>query len=76
LKIGSSNGEPEGWRRVKARFLMTIYVATGLRPSELRVALMEDLNIRQWTIYVRTPKGSGVWGRVGRLQLCHPIGRM
>ncbi len=32
LLIGSSTGEPKGWRRAKARFLMVIYVATGLRP--------------------------------------------
>ena len=26
LKVKSSSGEPEGWRRTKARFLTTIYV--------------------------------------------------
>lgn len=60
--VGSAEGEPEGWRRAKARFLTTIYVATGLRPSELRLALAEDLDPRRWRFYVRTPKGEGVWG--------------
>lgn len=65
-RIGSATGEPEGWRRAKAQFLMSAYVATGLRPSELRLAHLEDLNIRNWTLYVRSPKGGGRYaeGRV------------
>ena len=59
LKVGSCHREPEGWRRAKARILMTVYVATGLRPSELRLAFIEDLNVHRWTIYVRSPKGAG-----------------
>ncbi len=43
-------------------FLTTFYVATGLRPSELRLARLEDLDVRRWRFYVRTPKGAGVWG--------------
>jgi hypothetical protein len=43
------------------RALPTVYFATGLRPSELRLAFMEDLNLHRWTIYVRSPKGAGVW---------------
>jgi integrase len=61
LKVGSSSGEPEGWRRAKARFISTMYVATGLRPSELRVSLREDLDVNHSRFYVRTPKGDGVW---------------
>lgn len=59
LNVKSCRGEPEGWRRAKARFLSVIYVATGLRPSELRLAKMEDLDVRKWRIYVRNPKGGG-----------------
>lgn len=61
VKIGSASGEPKEWRRAKARFLMVIYVATGLRPSELRLAHYNDLDARRWRIYVRSPKGAGVW---------------
>ena len=61
IRIGKAKGEPASWRRAKARFLMTIYVATGLRPSELRLAYFADLDIRRWRVYVRTPKGAGVW---------------
>jgi integrase/recombinase XerD len=62
-KIGSAQGEPEGWRRAKARFLMAAYVATGLRPSELRQAHFEDLDVRKWVIHVRHPKGQGKYAR-------------
>ncbi len=61
LKVKSSSGEPEGWRRTKARFLTTIYVATGLRPSELRLTLLKDMDTSRWRIYVRVPKGNGLW---------------
>ncbi|WP_162137720.1 tyrosine-type recombinase/integrase [Methanomassiliicoccus luminyensis] len=60
-ELSSASGEPEGWRRAKARLLTIAYVATGLRPSELRLAHIEDLDTRRWRLYVRTPKGAGVW---------------
>ncbi|MHC1710211.1 MAG: tyrosine-type recombinase/integrase [Methanomassiliicoccales archaeon] len=59
--VKNSTGEPSGWRKAKARLLMTAYVATGLRPSELRLSFVEDLDVNRWRLYVRTPKGSGVW---------------
>jgi integrase len=60
-KIGSATGEPEGWRRAKAELLMSAYVATGTRPSELREAYMVDLDTRNWRLYVRFPKGGAKW---------------
>jgi len=62
-KVRSCRYEPEGWRRAKSLLLTTIYVATGLRPSELRLAHREDLDINRWRLYVRSPKGAGVWGQ-------------
>lgn len=59
--IKRATGEPEGWRRAKTRLLMTLYAATGLRPSELREVQMQDVDLRRWRIYVRSPKGGGVW---------------
>ncbi|HEY3420618.1 MAG TPA: site-specific integrase [Methanomassiliicoccales archaeon] len=70
--VGSSTGEPEGWRRAKARFLTTIYVATGLRPSELRLAFMEDLDVSRWRFYVRSPKGVGVWAETRTVTIMPP----
>lgn len=60
-QVGSRSREPEGWFRAKAEFLTKVYVATGLRPSELRLTFMDDLDTRRWRIYVRNPKGGGVW---------------
>ena len=74
LKIGSATGEPEGWRKAKARFLMTIYTATGLRPSEMRFVHLEDVDLKKWRIFVRTPKGVGVWGE-NRTVTIMPPGR-
>ena len=71
-KIGSATGEPEGWRKAKARFLMTIYAATGLRPSELRLVHMADVDLRKWKIFVRTPKGAGKWGETRTITIMPP----
>ena len=44
------------------RFIAAIYPATGLRPSELRLARIDDLNLKDMTIRVRHPKGEGSYG--------------
>jgi len=51
-----------GWRGRVAGFLMAIYGYCGLRMSELRLAHLEDLDMRDWTIRVRHPKGEDSWG--------------
>jgi len=51
-----------GWRGKVAGFLMAIYGYCGLRMSELRLAHLEDLDMREWTIRVRHPKGEASWG--------------
>lgn len=71
-KIGSAKWEPEGWRKAKAEFLMAAYVATGLRPSELRLAHMVDLNTRVWKFYVRVPKGAANWAENRRVTIIPP----
>lgn len=63
LKVRNCRNEPKGWRRAKSALITTMYVATGLRPSELRLAHMEDLDVRRWRLYVRFPKGAGVWAQ-------------
>jgi integrase/recombinase XerD len=40
-----------------------VYAYTGLRPKELRLAQIEDLDTVKWTIWVRHPKGEGKYGK-------------
>lgn len=62
-KIGSARREPERWRAAKAQFLTFAYIATGLRPSELRETLLADLDTKNWKLFVRKPKGGAKWAR-------------
>lgn len=50
-----------GWTGSMARGMMALYFATGVRPSELRLAHFEDLNIKKGKLFVRHPKGEGSW---------------
>jgi len=52
----------EGWRGDVARFMVWILPCTGLRPSELRLAHLEDVDTNHWLFYVRHPKGEGRYG--------------
>jgi integrase len=52
----------EGWNGAIMRFIAAIYPATGLRPSELRKARLEDLDRANMTIKVRHPKGESSYG--------------
>jgi integrase len=52
----------EGWKGSVLRFLTAAYPGTGLRPSELRTAHIEDLDTNRWTLRVRHPKGEGTFG--------------
>jgi integrase len=52
----------EGWNGAVMRFITAIYPSTGLRPSELRKARLEDLNMTSMTIKVRHPKGESSYG--------------
>ena len=54
----------KGWVGSRTRFLVVCYPATGLRPSELRLAHLEDLDTRNWTLRVRHPKGEGTYGQI------------
>ncbi|MCX6652382.1 MAG: site-specific integrase [Methanomassiliicoccales archaeon] len=53
----------EGWTGQVAMLLTAFFPATGLRPSELRLANLEDLELRNWTFRVRHPKGERSYGR-------------
>jgi len=47
----------KGWRGDVTRFMTSFYPFTGVRPSEMRRAQLQDLKIRTWEFYVRHPKG-------------------
>lgn len=51
----------DGWEASVARFLVAFCPATGLRPKEIRLARLEDLDIARWRILVSHPKGEGSW---------------
>lgn len=55
--------ELKGWTGEVSRFLAWMYPFTGLRASELRLAHLEDLDTRKWTIWVRHPKGEKRYAR-------------
>jgi integrase/recombinase XerD len=52
-----------GWYGDVCRFIVTIYPYSGLRPSELRLAHLEDLDTKRWRIWIRHPKGEGKYAR-------------
>src|SRR3990172_9699547 len=51
----------EGWRGIVARFLVAFLPATGLRPKEIRLARLRDLELDKGRILVSHPKGEGSW---------------
>jgi integrase len=47
----------DGWTGKVAILLTALLPATGLRPSELRLADLDDLDTKGWSLQVRHPKG-------------------
>jgi len=60
--IGASFGIP-GWRGEVARFVIATYAFTGLRLSELRLASLEDMDLKNWVLTVRHPKGERTYAK-------------
>ncbi|MEW6069547.1 MAG: site-specific integrase [Candidatus Thermoplasmatota archaeon] len=52
-----------GWRGEILRFIVPMYAYTGLRPSELRLAQIQDVDTTTWTIWIRHPKGENKYAR-------------
>lgn len=52
----------DGWKGEVMRFMTVFYPATGLRPSELRLAHIDDIDIQEMTLLVRHPKGEDSYG--------------
>src|SRR6266705_3768194 len=53
------------WRPRMVLAATAIYYHTGLRPKELRLAALRDLDLRRWTLAIRHPKGEGSWAVEG-----------
>ena len=49
----------EGWRGDVARFLVNVLPYCGLRPKEIRLARLKDVDMARWMITVAHPKGEG-----------------
>jgi len=62
------------WEGEVARFLCAIYPATGLRASELRLARIQDIDIKKWEIRVVNPKGKERYASE-RIVPIHPMAR-
>jgi len=63
-----------GWEGEVAKFICSMYVATGLRASELRLARIQDLDTKNWEIKVVYPKGKGRYASE-RIAPIHPQAR-
>ncbi len=53
------------WDGSTARFLVAFLPGTGLRPKEIRLARLTDLDPERWTLTVAHPKGEGSWAAAG-----------
>ncbi len=51
----------EGWPGAVARLLVALLPASGLRPKEIRLARIKDLELGKGRILVAHPKGEGSW---------------
>ncbi len=51
----------DGWSGYVARFLAVFLPATGLRPKEVRLARLADLDMARSRLLVSHPKGEGSW---------------
>jgi integrase len=56
----------DGWRGQVARLLVGLLPESGLRPKEVRLARLADVNLRKQRIRVSAPKGEGSWASRNR----------
>lgn len=70
--IFQSIGNMPAWRGSVARGMLAIYFATGVRPKELRLALLDDLDLGKMKFLVRHPKGEGSWASQEKVDLIRP----
>jgi integrase len=65
----------DGWSGDVARFLVGFCPATGLRPKEVRLANLADVDVSRGRILVRHPKGEGSWAATNKEAIILPSGR-
>ena len=72
-KVLSAASRIGGWNGEVARFLIAAHLYTGLRPKELRVAEIADIDISHWILHVRHPKGEGTYGEPRDVVIPEPL---
>ncbi len=58
-----------GWKGEACRFATAMLTFLQLRPGELQLSSLRDLDTRKWTFLVANPKGKGIYGEVKRLPI-------
>ena len=58
-----------GWHGSVASGMIALYFATGVRPSELRLARFKDLDMKRQTLLIYHPKGEGSWASQAEVDL-------
>jgi integrase len=71
-KIQEAANAIRGWKGEVVRFLVWFYPYTGLRPSELRRAMVEDVDTHNWTFFVRHPKGENRYAKKRTVMILQP----
>jgi len=62
-RIHNATRTMDDWEGAVARFVTMAYPYTGLRPSEMRRIEYRDVDLANWTMTVRHPKGERSYGR-------------
>jgi len=70
--LGAAEGI-RGWNGEIARILIATHLYTGLRPKELRVSDVGDLDTQHWILHVRHPKGEGTYGDPRDMAIPEPL---
>lgn len=71
--IHEASKKIQGWNGSVAKFITLMFPFTGIRNQELRLAHVEDININEWTFWVRHPKGENTYGRKRIVYIPEPI---
>ncbi len=61
--------KPQRWDEAVMLGAVALGLSTGCRPSELRLAEVNDLDLKRGRFYVRHPKGEGSWSSTQWVQL-------
>lgn len=72
-KVVEAAAAMKGWSGEIAKVLIWTHMMTGLRPRELRLAEFEDLDVNEWSLRVRHPKGEGSYGLYREVPIPRPL---